>query len=76
LFRAETVNEEQGRFPGVTVQPGDYVVADVDGVVCVPRELVEKVKEVAAAGRAVDARCLEDINAGKGVASSFKKWRG
>lgn len=61
---------------GVTVRPGDWIVADIDGVVCVPQELVGRVKELAGAGRTVDAHCLEDIRAGKGVEASFKTWRG
>jgi len=63
-------------FPAVTVRPGDWIVADIDGVVCVPRELVDRTRELAAECRAIDARCLEDIRLGKGVEASFKKWRG
>lgn len=66
----------EGGFPGVAVRPGDWILADSDGVVCVPRELVDKVKEFSAIGRAADAHILEDIRADKGVAASFKKWRG
>ena len=30
-------------FPALEVQPGDWMLADQDGVVCVPRDLVSKV---------------------------------
>ncbi|KAF8197855.1 ribonuclease E inhibitor RraA/Dimethylmenaquinone methyltransferase [Pholiota molesta] len=63
-------------FPSVTIQPGDWMVADEDGVVCVPRNLEEQVIELAAKGREIDAKCLEDIKAGKGVGQSFKLHRG
>lgn len=63
-------------FPAVTVEPGDWIVADEDGVVCIPKDMVDKVVEVARIARGIDARVLEDINAGKGVQASFKLHRG
>lgn len=62
-------------FPAVTVEPGDWIVADEDGVVCVPKDMVDRVVEVARIGRDIDARVLEDINAGKGIQASFKLHR-
>lgn len=63
-------------FPSVTIHPGDWMVADEDGVVCVPRSVEAQVIELAAKGRAIDALCMEDIKAGKGVQQSFKLHRG
>lgn len=63
-------------FPAVTVQSGDWMVADEDGVVCVPRELEDQVVELATKGRHIDSLCMEDIKAGKGVQASFKLHRG
>jgi regulator of RNase E activity RraA len=60
----------------VHVQPGDWIIADEDGVVCVPKTLEGSVAELAAKGKQIDALCLEDIKAGKGVQASFKKHRG
>ena len=62
--------------PPVRVEPGDWVVADEDGVVCVPVGQAEEVVGLAEKGREIDARCMEDIKAGKGVQASFKKHRG
>ena len=62
--------------PPVQVLPGDWIIADGDGVVCVPRHLEGRVAELAAKGKAIDALCMEDIKAGKGVQTSFKKHRG
>lgn len=67
---------ETGGLEPVTVRPGDWLVADVDGVVCVPKELVERVAELARKGKEVDARCLEDIQKGVGVKESFRRHRG
>ena len=63
-------------FPAVTIEPGDWVVADEDGVVCVPRLLESQVIELATRGRQVDSLCMDDITAGKGIQNSFKLHRG
>ncbi|KAH7108158.1 RraA-like protein [Auriculariales sp. MPI-PUGE-AT-0066] len=60
----------------VTVHPGDWIVADCDGVVCVPANLVTQVCELAATGRQVDDRCMADIRAGKGITATFSLHRG
>ncbi|KAF8844306.1 RraA-like protein [Paxillus ammoniavirescens] len=72
------VIEPQGSdaFPAVRVDTGDWIVADEDGVVCVPKDMVDKVVEIATTGRDNDARALEDIKAGKGIQASFKMHRG
>jgi regulator of RNase E activity RraA len=48
----------------------------VDGVVICPKDLAEEVIELATKGREVDARCKEDLLAGKAVKETFAKWRG
>ncbi|KAH9858966.1 RraA-like protein [Lenzites betulinus] len=68
------VSEED--FPAVQVSPGDWMVADEDGVVCVPIELAKEVIALATKGREVDERCMQDIKAGNGVQETFKKHRG
>ena len=52
------------------------MVADEDGVVRVPQDLVSKVLELTAKGREIDEKCMVDIRAGLGVQASFKKYRG
>ncbi|KXN90989.1 hypothetical protein AN958_03056 [Leucoagaricus sp. SymC.cos] len=66
----------EGDFPPMTVQPGDWIVADEDGAVCIPRDLEAQVIELATKGREVDDLCMADIKAGKGVQASFKLHRG
>ncbi|TFK54491.1 RraA-like protein [Heliocybe sulcata] len=67
---------DASHFPALTVHPGDIMVADEDGVVCVPKDDVQNVLELATKGREVDAKCLADIRAGAGVQASFKMHRG
>jgi regulator of RNase E activity RraA len=62
-------------FPPVYIRSGDWMVADEDGVVCIPRELQERVAELAEKGREIDARCQEDIKAGKAVQATFNTHR-
>ena len=74
-----TVNidaQQHGGMPAVTVYPGDMLLADEDGVVCIPKHLEQEVLRMAELGREVDARCLKDIQAGVGVAESFRRHRG
>ena len=66
----------QGQFPALSIEPGDWVLADEDGVVCVPKALEAQVVELAAKGRATDTLCMEDIIKGRGVAETFKDRRG
>ncbi|KAJ7783090.1 ribonuclease E inhibitor RraA/Dimethylmenaquinone methyltransferase [Mycena metata] len=63
-------------FPSVTIQPGDWIIADEDGVVCVPKAMEEQVAEQAQLGTSIDAQCLADIQAGKGIKATFAKYRG
>ncbi len=74
VIRSPDVSEQD--FPSVRVEPGDWVVADEDGVVTVPVDKAEEVVTLAEKGRQIDARCMEDIKAGKSVQETFKKHRG
>lgn len=68
-------SQQHGGLPVVTVNPDDFLVADDDGVVCVPKQLEKEVLRLASKGREVDARCLRDIQSGIGVAESFRRYR-
>lgn len=63
-------------FPPTTVNPGDYILADIDGVVVVAPSLVDQVLELAAKGREVDGRVAADLKQGVSVAEAFKRHRG
>ncbi|KAF8578023.1 RraA-like protein, partial [Ramaria rubella] len=68
-----TIHPQPGNsdFPPLSVHPGDIIVADRDGVVCVPASLVDEAVEFATKGQKIDAKCMEDIQAGKGIKESF-----
>lgn len=63
-------------FPATVVHPGDIILADIDGVVCVPKDMVETVAQRCAVAEEIDEKCMIDIKAGLGMKATFKKWRG
>lgn len=67
---------EHDAFPATTVHPRDVVLADLDGVVVIRPEMLERVLELAKRGREVDERCMKNLKAGAGVKETFKKHRG
>ncbi|WP_240898901.1 fumarylacetoacetate hydrolase family protein [Kocuria sediminis] len=63
---------------GTTVQPGDVVVGDRDGVIVIPPALVEEVVDAALAQEAEDAWIAERVVAGEPVDGLFPmnaEWR-
>lgn len=52
---------------GVSVNPGDGVIADSDGIVVVPAEHLAKVSELANARAATEKTVLKDLLSGKSV---------
>ncbi|KAH7062696.1 ribonuclease E inhibitor RraA/Dimethylmenaquinone methyltransferase [Macrophomina phaseolina] len=66
----------QSLIQDAVVNPGDYIVADLDGVVCLPKELAEKVLEIIPGIVSADERCAEAIRNGTSVEEAFKTYRG
>ena len=52
---------------GVPVYPGDAIVGDADGVVVIPRHLVDEIAEQAAEQERLEAFILEEIRSGKSL---------
>ncbi|KAF9098946.1 hypothetical protein BGX29_007386 [Mortierella sp. GBA35] len=79
--RASRVNvpirmQPNANHPAVTIQPGDYVVADADGVVVIPKDLLAKVEAQCKKATAIDDQCMTALKTGEGIAATFKKYRG
>ena len=63
---------------GTTVQPGDVIVGDRDGVIVIPPDLVEEVVDAALAQEAEDAWIAAQVAAGHSVDGLFPmnaQWR-
>lgn len=71
----EGMQGKNPKAPSVTVRPGDWVLADLDGVVVVPPEKAEEVIRLAEKGRREDEGCMRDIKAGMPVKEAFAKNR-
>ncbi|WP_072803236.1 fumarylacetoacetate hydrolase family protein [Rhodococcoides yunnanense] len=64
---------------GATVQPGDFIVGDGDGVIVIPPALAEEVADAASAQEKQDQWIAEQVAAGQAVDGLFPpnaEWRG
>jgi regulator of RNase E activity RraA len=59
----------------IIVKTGDIIVADEDGVVRVPADLVDKVLEQCRLRTAMDAKCMEDVRKGISLVEAFARHR-
>lgn len=69
---------EPVRLPGlavewVTVKPGDYILADMDGTVVVPQEVIEAVIEATERSVAIERKITAEIKAGSSREASFAR---
>lgn len=58
------------------INPGDYIITDLNGVVCLPAELAEKVLEIVPSIAVADEKCAEAIRGGMPVQEAFATFRG
>ncbi|ELU39306.1 demethylmenaquinone methyltransferase domain-containing protein [Rhizoctonia solani AG-1 IA] len=65
LPRSDFENAFENTFSAVEVHPGDIIVADIDGVVCIPRELLANVIDSCRYSKQVDEKCMIDIQQGR-----------
>jgi regulator of RNase E activity RraA len=68
------INETVG-CGGVRVRPGDVIVADGSGVVCIPAELAERVAELATGYAEDDRKAAVDIASGLSFREAMAKYR-
>lgn len=64
------------KLEGVTVNPGDILVGDSTGVVCIPRARLQEVFERAEKAEAMDQRIFEHVKAGKGIGEAARLAKG
>ena len=58
-----------------TIHPGDYLIGDLNGVVCLPKGLAEKVVALIPSQVEADESIAADVNEGKTFADASKQRR-
>ncbi len=72
-MKVEAINEPIVVY-GVRVEPGDIIVGDGTGLVCLPRDDAEKIVGVAEQIGQDDASALEDMKAGMSFSEAMAKY--
>jgi regulator of RNase E activity RraA len=62
------------RCAGVLVNPGDYVIGDIDGVCVVPQEAIGRVLDLAEAKVAGEDRVRSELEAGRGALDVYREF--
>lgn len=57
------------------IHPGDYLIADLDGVVQLPRYLAQRAVELLASQVKADDRLAKDLNRGRTFSEAAKEHR-
>ena len=58
-----------------TISPGDYLIADLNGVVCLPHGLAEKAIKLMASQVEADERIVEDVKRGRTFVEASREHR-
>lgn len=65
----------QSEHQGVTINPGDYLIGDLNGVVCLPKALADKVIALIPSQVEADEMVASDIAKGIPFAAASKERR-
>lgn len=58
-----------------TIHPGDYLIGDLNGVVCLPKELAEKAVALMASQVEADEKVAEDLKRGRSFQEASREHR-
>ena len=59
----------------VKINPGDYVFGDIDGVICIPKEIIDDVINQAEEVKEKEDIVRDELSAGKNIRDLFEKYR-
>jgi regulator of RNase E activity RraA len=63
-----------GVIDGVEINPGDLIVADIDGVTVVPSKIIDQVVEAVRAKNAGESEFRKAVKAGMSPSAAFAKY--
>ena len=59
----------------VKINPGDYVFGDIDGVICIPKEIIDDVINQAEEVKEKEDIVRGELSAGKNIRDLFEKYK-
>ncbi len=59
----------------VKINPGDYIVGDIDGVVCIPKNIIDEVIEKAEIVKNKEDIVRNELSSGKNIRDLFEKYK-
>ncbi|CAI2189853.1 4736_t:CDS:2 [Funneliformis geosporum] len=61
--------------PPIVIRPGDIIFGDLDGVICIPRRLLDTVIEMCKVNKKIDAGLKEQVKKGISLVEIFAMYR-
>ena len=58
----------------VKINPGDYILGDIDGVVCIPKNIIDEVIEKAEVVKTKEDIVRKELSSGKNIRDLFEKY--
>ena len=59
----------------VKINPGDYILGDIDGVVCIPKNIIDEVIEQAEIVKNKEDIVRKELSLGKNIRDLFEKYK-
>ena len=60
---------------GVNINPGDYILGDIDGVICIPKNIIDEVIEEAEVVKNKEDIVRKELASGKNIRDLFEKYQ-
>ena len=60
---------------GVNINPGDYILGDIDGVVCIPKTIIKEVIQEAQIVKEKEDIVRKELSFGKNIRDLFEKYK-